>query len=326
GGVPRPVFKLNRGDVKQPLEEVKPGTITSLKFATYQLPVEEQIDESLRRARLADWITSPENPLFWRSIVNRVWQYHFGRGIVDTPGDFGRMGATPSHAELLDFLAAEFRDGGGKLKSLHKLIVTSATYRQSSVGNNKFALRDSGNNYLWRQNRRKLEAEAVRDSILAVSGKLNTATGGPSFQDFVITHPEHSPHYEYDKADLNDTRLHRRSIYRFIVRSQPQPFLTTMDCADPSIRVDRRNESVSAAQALAQWNESLVLVVAADFGKWIDKQPGEIPKKVITAFEKYLTRKPNSDELKSLTQFTEKYGTASLARLLLNLNEFSFVD
>ena len=326
GGMPRPVFRLNRGDVKQPLEEVKPGTIESLKFAAFQLSLEEQIDESLRRARLAEWITSPENPLFWRSIVNRVWQYHFGRGIVETPGDFGRMGGTPSHAELLDFLAAEFREGGGKLKALHRLIVTSATYRQSSTGNNQFALRDSGNIYLWRQNRRKLEAEAIRDSILAVSGKLNRAMGGPSFQDFIITHPEHSPHYEYDKANLNDTSLHRRSIYRFIVRSQPQPFLTTMDCADPSIRVDRRNESVSAAQALAHWNETLVLKVAADFGLWIDKQPGDISNKVIAGFEKCLTRKPANDELKSLAQFTQKYGTASLARLLLNLNEFSFVD
>lgn len=326
GGVPRRIFRLNRGDVRQPFEEVSPGTIESLKFATYQLAKDEAENESLRRLHLAEWITSPDNPLFWRSIVNRVWQYHFGRGLVDTPGDFGRMGSRPTHPELLDYLSVWFRDSGGKLKDLHRLIVTSATYRQASIGNSEYALHDSSNAFLWRQNRRKLEAEAVRDSILAVSGKLNRQMGGPSFQDFLITHPEHSPHYEYDRADPNDPKLHRRSIYRFIVRSQPQPFLTTMDCADPSIRVDRRNESVSAAQALAQWNESLVLAISADFGNWIDRQPGNDDEKVSIAFEKCLSRRPVTDELKSLVMFSRKYGHAALARLLLNLNEFSFVD
>ena len=326
GGLPREISRLNRGDVKQPIEKVKPGAIESLQFENFQLSVDQSENEAQRRAALARWITSRENPLFWRSIVNRVWQYHFGRGIVDSTGDFGRMGGVPSHPELLDYLATVFRDGGGKLKSLHRLIVTSATYRQSSVGNSNYALQDSANVALWRQNRRKLEAEAIRDSILAVSGKLNRTMGGPSFQDFVITHPEHSPHYEYDKADPRDLKLHRRSIYRFIVRSQPQPFLTTMDCADPSMRVDRRNESVSAAQALAQWNEALVLAVSADFGQWISNQPGSPEAQINAGFEKCFARKPTADELKSLVDFSGKYGTSALARLLLNLNEFSFVD
>lgn len=327
GGVPRPIFRLNRGDVNQPRELIQPGTIESIQFAKFALNPDESENESARRAALATWMTDTKNPLLWRSIVNRVWQYHFGRGIVDTTGDFGHMGGNPSHPELLDYLAQSFRDSGGKMKSLHRLIVTSATYRQQSVGDtDDYSAQDSQNVYLWRQNRRKLEAEAIRDSILAVAGKLDRKMGGPSFQDFVVTHPEHSPHFEYDKADPADPALHRRSIYRLIVRSQPQPFLTTMDCADPSIRVDKRNESVSSAQALAQWNEALVLAMAGELGKWIETQPGDVNQKVESGFEKCLVRKPSHDELQSLVSYTKKFGYPSLARLLLNLNEFSFVD
>src|SRR5262249_23741452 len=135
--------------------------------------------EGERRAALARWLTDERNPLTWRSIVNRVWLYHFGRGIVDTPNDFGKMGQLPTHPELLDWLAAEFRDGGQSLKRLHRLIVTSATYRQVSATNPDGSQIDAGNAYYWRQNRRRLEAEAVRDSVLAVSGKLNRQMGGP---------------------------------------------------------------------------------------------------------------------------------------------------
>src|SRR5204863_5551971 len=124
--------------------------------------------EGRRRAALADWIAAPENPLTWRSIVNRVWQYHFGRGIVDSPNDFGRMGRLPTHPELLDWLAVEFRDGGGSLKALHRLLVTSAAYRQVSLSDPAREKLDADNAYLWRMNRRRLEAEAVRDSVLAV--------------------------------------------------------------------------------------------------------------------------------------------------------------
>ncbi len=137
--------------------------------------------------------------------MNRVWQYHFGRGIVETPNDFGKMGSPPSHPELLDWLAVWFRDDAkGSLKALHKLIVTSETYRQTSTPNAALMKRageiDGSNTLLWRQNRRRLEAEAIRDSILLAAGKLDLTMGGSSFQDFVITHPQHSPHYEYHLA------------------------------------------------------------------------------------------------------------------------------
>src|SRR5262249_42731083 len=157
-GKPRPIYILKRGDVRFPDREVGPGTFALLPGDTGTLELPPNHSEGDRRTALVHWVTDPRNPLTWRSVVNRVWQYHFGRGLADSPNDFGHMGRLPSHPELLDWLAAEFRDNGQSLKALHRLIVTSATYRQSSAGNEVFAKIDSGNVYLWRMNRRKLEA------------------------------------------------------------------------------------------------------------------------------------------------------------------------
>ena len=188
---------------------------------------------------------------------------------METPNDFGRMGALPTHPELLDWLAVEFRDGGQSLKTLHKLVLKSYAFRQSSNIDNvdcpaladALAV-DAGNKFLWRMNRRKLDAESIRDSVLAVSGKLDLAVGGPAFQDFVIEKPEHSPHYQYHLHDPNDAACHRRSIYRFIVRSQLQPFMNTLDCADPSLQVARRNESLTPLQALAMLNDGIIVTMS----------------------------------------------------------------
>ncbi len=286
-----------------------------------------------RRAALARWLTDPGNPLPWRSIANRVWQYHFGRGIVDTPNDFGRMGALPTHPELLDWLAVELRDGGQSLKELHRLIVTSHTYRQtSSISPNPQPLApnpssiDSDNRYLWRANRRRLEAEALRDSVLFVAGKLDRAMGGPSFQDFVIEQPEHSPHYEYHLHAPDDPRSHRRSIYRFIVRSQPQPFMTTLDCADPSQRVDKRNESLSALQALATLNNGFMVTMSRDWAERVSGQTQDVDQQVNALFGQALGRQPTSEERSALATYIRDHGLENACRLVLNLNEFAFVD
>ena len=265
---------------------------------------------------MAKWITHPNNALTWRSIVNRVWQHHFGRGLVETANDFGRMGAKPSHPELLDWLAVTFRDDlGGSLKKLHKLIVMSETYRQSSDGSVRS---DGSNEFLSHQTRRKLDAEAVRDSILAVSGKLDLTMGGPSFQDFVIDKPQHSPHYEYHLHDPEDPKSHRRSIYRFIVRSQQQPFMTVLDCADPSMRVDKRNESLSPLQALAMMNNGLTVTMAKHFAA----HAGSVKR----AFQLALAREPTAEELAALEDYAKREGLENGCRVILNLNEFSFVD
>src|SRR5262249_44474806 len=299
GGKPRPIFILTRGDVTRPGKEVGPGAIAAIPGLKGNFELAEQ-GEGERRATLAKWLTDPKNPLTWRVIVNRVWQYHFGRGIVDTPNDFGRMGQLPTHPELLDWLAVEFRDRGQSLKHLHRLIVTSATYRQSSMNDSRLSLVDANNAYYGRANRRRLEAEAIRDSVLWVSGKLKDTLFGPSFQDFVIEKPEHSPHYEYHLHNPEDSRSHRRSIYRFIVRSQQQPFMTTMDCADPSMLVDKRNQTITPLQALAMLNDQLMVVMARHFAERVAVLDGDLSDQVARAISLALGRPPTSDELARL--------------------------
>jgi hypothetical protein len=264
--------------------------------------------------------------------MNRVWQYHFGRGIVDTPNDFGRMGTSPTHPELLDWLAADLRDGGQSLKRLHRRIVTSHAYRQTSGSTGPQSLAtspsslDSDNRFLWRANRRRLEAEALRDAVLQIAGALDGRMGGPSFQDFVIEHPEHSPHYEYSLFDPDDPRSHRRSIYRFIVRSQPQPFMTTLDCADPSQRVDKRNESLSALQALATLNNGFVVVMSRRWAQRLAEQGGTLPEQIDRAVLEAFGRPATEAEREHLAAYAAEHGLANLCRVLFNANEFAFVD
>ena len=326
GGKPRPIHVLNRGSIGKPGKEVGAGTVQCLPGLPSRFELPANHAEGERRAALAQWLTRKENSLTWRSIVNRVWQYHFGRGLVDTPNDFGRMGGLPTHPELLDWLAAGFRDGDQSFKTLHKLIVTSATYRQSSGIDPALELLDSNNQFLWRANRRKLEAEAVRDSVLKVSGKLDLTMGGPSFKDFVVDKPEHSPHYEYHLHDPEDPKSHRRSIYRFIVRSQQQPFMTTLDCADPSMQVGRRNESLSPLQALAMLNNSLMLSMAKHFAAKTEAQPGSLSQKVRGAYYEAIGRPPSAADAKALTRYAHEFGLTNFCRVLFNLNEFTFVD
>jgi hypothetical protein len=322
GGRPRAVHILPRGDVAKPGKEVGPGAIVAVPSLNARFAISPDRPESERRAALARWLTDEKNPLVWRSIANRVWQYHFGRGIVDTPNDFGKMGQPPTHPELLDWLAVELRDNGGSLKTLHRLIVTSATYRQASTANPANAHADVDNRYLWRANRRKLDAEAVRDRILFAAGMLDLRMGGPSFQDFVIDKPEHSPHYEYQLHDPDDPASHRRAIYRFVVRSKQQPFMAALDCADPSLAVDKRNESISPQQALAMLNNRLVLVMAVHLaGRAKTNADG-----VSEAFRLALGREPSATERAALNDYCHEHGLENTCRIILNLNEFVFVD
>ena len=330
GGQPREIRVLARGQVTSPGALAEPAALRMLEPALparFDLP--SDAPESARRAALARWLVDDRNPLVWRSIVNRAWHYHFGRGIVATPNDFGRMGGLPSHPELLDWLAATFRDEmHGSLKSLHRLIVTSSAYRQqSAVANPKAEEIDRENTLLWRANARKLEAEAVRDAVLAATGSLDLATGGPGYRDFAIERPEHSPHYRYDLADPNDAATFRRSIYRFIVRSQLQPFLTALDCADPSMRVDRRNQSLSPNQALAYLNNGFMLAQAERFAARVEREAGaDTAAQIDRAVRLALGRAPSADERARLEAFAREHGLANACRVLLNLNEFSFID
>jgi hypothetical protein len=242
------------------------------------------------------------------------------------------MGAAPSHPELLDWLAADFRDSGGSLKRLHKQIVMSATYRQASSSASPELRQatldvDADNRLLWRHNRRKLEAEAIHDAVLAVSGKLDLKMGGPGYQDFVIEHPAHSPHYQYDLADPNDAKTWRRAVYRFVVRSQTQPWMSSLDCADPSMRVDKRNESASPLQALALLNDGFMIVQSAHFAERVAREAGnDAELQAMRAMQLAVGRDPTDDERLELAEFIGKHGLPSGCRAILNLNEFTFVD
>jgi len=322
-GKSRPVYLLQRGSVTSPLEQVQPGTIRSLSHLKSEFPSGDNLGAS--RAALAEWILDPENPLTWRSIVNRIWQFHFGRGLVDTPSDFGHMGTLPTHPELLDWLAATFRDEGRSIKDLHRLIVNSATYRQSSVHNEKHAKIDRSNQYLWRMNRRRLDAESVRDAILVVAKKLDYKMYGPGYRAFGFE-DDHSPRYKYEEYDPSDPSSHRRTIYRFIVRSAPDPFMETLDCADPSALVARRNETLTPLQALALLNNQFVVSMAESFAQHIGQAAETSADQIALAMRLAIGRAPTPLELQLLTEIANKHGLPNACRLIFNTNEFIFID
>ncbi|QDV33151.1 Planctomycete cytochrome C [Tautonia plasticadhaerens] len=321
---PRPIHLLARGDVTQPGEEVGPGALSRVPGPDPDF--DETEDEGARRAALAEWIAHPDNPLTWRSIVNRAWQDRFGVGLVDTPSDFGRNGSTPSHPELLDWLAVEFRDSGGSLKELDRLIVTSGTYRQSSRHDAADARVDSGNRLLWRQNRRRLEAEEIRDAALFVSGALDESMGGPGFALFRFE-DDHSPIYDHDDpAWIDPPEGRRRAIYRFAVRSVPDPFLECLDGADPNINVPVRNETITALQSLALLNDPFMIARAKDLAARISGMARGTGGRIDAAYRLALGRSPGEEERSALANYAGEHGLEAACRLVLNLNEFAFVD
>ncbi len=322
-GKPRKITLLQRGNVQKPGPVVQPGALSMLMHQP-SVFAEAGDNEGACRAALAQWITHQDNPLTWRSIVNRIWHYHFGQGLVETNNDFGKMGQLPSHPELLDWLASTFRQHDS-IKALHRLIVTSAVYRQTSMprGDVRQAMNvDSSNKLLWKMTARRLEAEALRDSILQTAGTLNLKMGGPSYFDYVVEKPEHSPHYRYELKPVSDLAIHRRAIYRSIVRSQQNPWMATLDCADPSMMVDRRNQSISPLQSLAMLNDPLLLYMSERLADRLAKEP----KPIDAAFQLVLQRSPTAEEMKQLEPYVKQHGLSQLGRLLWNLNEFVLVD
>jgi hypothetical protein len=325
-GKPRNIRFLHRGEVTQPRDEVSPGTLPIFKEEDWRFNLPDDHVESDRRAALAKWLIRKDHPLTWRVIANRVWQWHFGDGLVASPNDFGELGQIPSHPELLDWLALYFRDQRGSFKKLHKLLVMSATYRQSSAVNEQFARADSGNRLLWRMNRRKLSAEEIRDAVLSVSGKLNLEMGGPGYYLFALEKTAHSPHYEYHKFNPEDSKSHRRSIYRFIVRSQPNPFMTTLDCADSSQSTPKRNETLTALQALSLLNNKFSITMARHFAARLEKEAGDLTEQVKAGYFLVTGREPAKAEADLLVAYARKHGIQNFCRVLFNLSEFTYLD
>ncbi len=280
--------------------------------------------EGQRRAALAQWLTDAANPLVRRVAVNRLWHYHFGVGLVATPSDFGFNGDRPSHPELLDWLAGELLRRQWSLKQLHRTMMLSSTYRQSCAPNAAARQIDEGNRLLWRMNRRRLEAEAVRDAILAVSGKLNTKAGGPGFEDFEYIE-KYAPVYQYVVADRPD--LWRRAVYRFCVRSVPNPWLEALDCPNASILVPARSRTTTALQALSLLNNPFVLRQSEYFADRVRREAADLPAaQVRLAYRLAFAREPTGEELDEATEFVGRHGLPALCHLLYNASEFVYVD
>ena len=323
----RPVHILRRGELKLAGPLAEPGALSCVPGLSPAFDLEEPDDESARRASLAKWMTDHRNVLTWRSIVNRVWQYHFGRGIVATANDFGKMGQPPSHPELLDWLAIWFQENGGSFKQLHRLILLSATYQQSSAFNANYAERDGENRLLWRMNPARLDAEIVRDGILAITGKIDFSMGGPSAQQFVLAPGLHvTPEVDYTKFDVDSHASFRRSIYRFIFRTLPDPMMEALDCPDPSQLTPARNNSVSVLQALSMWNNKFIVRQSEHFANRLTElHPGDLSRQVNSACNLVYSRNAGTIEKSELIAFAREHGLPNLCRVLLNSNEFMFV-
>lgn len=317
---------LKRGDPESPVgEPLSPQALALLPMLEGGLGG-HAASEGERRAALARWITDPRNPLMPRVLVNRLWHWHFGRGLVDTPSDFGLGGGLPSHPALLDWLAGEFQRQGGSLKALHRIILNSATYKQDSrhAPDDAAVGIDADNRLLWRQNPRRIEAEAVRDAVLRVSGKLNLERGGPGYEDFNYTEA-YAPEYAYITADR--PALWRRSIYRFVVRTTPNRFLSTLDCPDPANVTPVRSATTTPLQALTLYNNAFMLQQAGHFAGRVEREAGSQPEaQVRRAFELAFARAPEAGEAQPGAEFISAHGLPAFCRALLNTNEFVHVD
>jgi len=332
---------LSRGDPEQPKEEVTPTVLTS--FGKLQLPKETA--EQKRRQVLADWIASPANPLTTRVMVNRIWQGHFGTGLVETPSDFGNNGMKPSHPELLDWLAQEFMRGGWSMKHLHRLIVLSTTYRQSSIkkgarskesgGQTPLAipsssmlhapnpmLVDADNHLLWHYPSRRLEAEAIRDSMLAVSGQLDLKMHGRGFDLFNLRGglSGFKPVESFKGEGL------RRMIYAHKVRREREAIFGAFDCPDAGQSSARRRESTTPIQALNLFNSVFTLERASALAARAQREAGDdLAKQIQRCYQLTLGREALANELHDVLPVLRKEGLAVLCRALMNSNEFLFV-
>ena len=324
---PRPIHILARGSIHSPGPLAHPGTLSCVPELESNFAIENSSDEGERRVALALWLASEKNVLTWRSIVNRVWHYHFGRGLVATPSDFGQMGATPSHPMLLDWLALNLQKNDGSLKWLHRLIVTSGVYRQASNHNADYAKLDAENRYLWRMNRQMLTAESIRDSLLQFSEKLDSQMGGPPVKQFVETRVFGiRKEADYAAFDVDDPGYFRRSVYRYVFRTIPDPFMNAMDCPDASQRAPVRNQSVTALQAAAMLNDPFLVRQCEHIATRLLQETSELNYQVGLAFEMIYSRPPLADEHSAVVEYAKNHGLANACRVLLNSNEFLFVD
>jgi hypothetical protein len=290
-----------------------------------------------RRKALALWLTEPDHPLTSRVMVNRLWEWTFGRGIVATPNDFGRQGDPPSHPELLDWLASEFVQRGWSVKAMQRLMLLSNTYQMSTRFDAASAKVDPANRFLWHMSRRRLAAEQIRDAILTASGDLNDKAGGPSVVP-ALTKEEMAGMRDQSQwpvwSDTNEH--HRRSVYMYVKRAFRMPMLESFDMPDTSLSCERRDSTTVAPQALTLLNGEFSLEQATVFADGLRKEYGENPTAWIqAAWRRALGRLPAADEQKKALEYLASHengaphqasGLTQLCLTLMNTNEFLYLD
>lgn len=317
--VPETTWLLHRGDPMQRRDVVLPAIPRVLG----DLGLSGEEPEPQRRQALARHLTSPSHPLTARVIVNRVWQHHFGAGLVDTPSDFGRMGTPPVHPALLDWLASDFIAGGWSLKRLHRQIALSRTFRQSSHPRGDALALDVDSRWLWRFPPRRLEAEAIRDSILQVSGKLNLEMGGPGFDLF----QQRGGLSDYTPLETFDASGCRRMIYAHKIRMQEVDIFGAFDCPDAGQMKPKRTQSITPTQSLSLFNSPLVMQQAEFFAQRIRGEVGEqADAQVDRAFRIALARGATDSERVRMVGVVTDQGLQQLCRVLFNTSEFLYVQ
>ncbi len=354
---PEPTVVFQRGDIRKPGAAVTAAALSAVAHPAPELGLLADSPEAERRRRFADWVVHPDNPLTARVMVNRIWQHHFGQGLVGTPSDLGRNGGRPSHPELLDWLAAEFvhprcgsasprepkhpetalgspddpdaescggaGSGAWSIKRMHRLIMLSATYRQAARFDSRAAAVDADNVLLWRFAPRRLEAEIVRDAMLRVSGELNEQIGGASFRPFKVTALLTQ---FYTPIDPDTPEFNRRTVYRMSVNTGKSPFLDALDCPAPSITSPVRRNTTTPLQALALMNDSFVIRQADRFAARVRREAGEDhAEQVVRTYRLALGRVPEPAEVAATVRLLTEHGLESVCWVLLNSSEFLYV-
>jgi hypothetical protein len=298
-------YSLKRGNYDAPKDEVQPGFLTLISAKPADIIKPATLKSTGRRTALAKLLTDPENPLTARVMVNRIWHYHFGRGIVGTPSDFGLKGDRPTHPELLDWLATEFVKNGWSMKYMHRLIMTSEAYKQASSSRVDAVAIDPEDKLLWRFPRHRLEGETIRDEALAVSGMLNTKMGGPSVFPELPVGLEGRGGW---KVTPNREERNRRSIYVFVRRNTRYPMFETFDMPDTHESCARRNVTTSPLQALTMLNDKVSLEWAENFAGRVLKESGDDEEKQIhAAYQLALARAPSADETTLVKRFFSEH-------------------
>ncbi len=316
---------LHRGDVGSPKDVVAPAGLSAIRSLSPDLGVNPDASDRERRRKIAQWIANPANPLFARVIVNRVWHYHFGAGIVESPNDFGYNGGKPSHPELLDYLANQLIENNWSLKKLHKSILMSAAYQQSSRFDAQAAAKDADNRLLWRYSSRRLEGETVRDAMLAVSGALNPQMGGPSFKPFNATTPGGS-YVKYEPKDSDDPALQRRTVYRMNISTGGEPMLDALDCPVPSVKTPKRAITTTPLQALSLMNGAFAIRMSKAFATRLRKEANDTDAQIDRAFHLALERAPTDTEKSRSRSLVQQQQLETLCWGLFNATEFLQVE